>query len=446
MAAASFIFTFIALIIPPSFQSTASGWTAVLINDLAANSIRSSGMTFQNNPIKIDNHGNVHIVYNKEWQIYDIFNNSGYFNETAFPGIRGSSPSFDIDSEGKIHLSYYIQSETGYADIYYYKEGDSSSIKITSGDGVYFNPSIAVDSNGYVHIAFMETVEQGDNKYFRILYTDNVGGTFKTPVELNYTNYINFGHPSIVVDANGVSHIVCYSRDNSGVYIVYANYSSGVLSQPIKVNSTLVSANISAPIPDLTVDGNNNIHIVFSAADLDHYSNGNPNFNYTAVYYVNYSNGVFSTPIKVSGNVEITSHPSIALDTNGVIHIVFAGHPRTELLDYDIFYVDNSTGSFSSPLKIFDTEHTDYLPHIEVDSHGFSHIVFYETLNDLSASKLYYLTNSPYPPHEINRGMPVWLWIVIGVAIGAGVIGLAIFGWKKYKQLEKELEKEIRKK
>jgi len=432
-----------------STQATAEGWSAVLVNDVSPSNIRSNGITLVNTPIKLDSSGNVHIVYNKDWQIYHVFNNSGYFNETAYGNVLGATPSFDIDNSGTLHIAYYIQSEFGDSDIYYYKEG-SSPIKVTNG-GVHSLPSIAVDSNGYAHIVFFTTVkvtiDDKEVSRFRVMYTNNIGGSFMTPIELNYTGYSNLAYPSIVIDKNDVPHIICYGQNSTTgyVYTVYSNYSSGVLSTPIKVNETLVSPTISAPIPDITVDDNNVLHIVCPAADLDHYTDGNPDFNYTAIYYLNYSNGVFSTPVKVSSGIDSASHPSIAVDKNSFVHIAFSGRNSTwDEADLDIFYTDNTGGNFSSIIRVFNSEHSDFFPHIEVDDNGYSHIVFYQTLNDLSLSKVYYLTDSPYAPYPIERGSPLWIWVAIGVGVGGAVVALGILGWKKYKQLEKELEEEIR--
>ncbi|MHA1238405.1 MAG: hypothetical protein ACTSSJ_04060 [Candidatus Odinarchaeia archaeon] len=422
-----------------------NSWNIVVINDLSPENIKSNGITLVNNPLVIDANGYPHIIYNKDWQIIHVFNNSGYFNETFYSGVIGSMPSLDLDENGRIHLSYYVQSESGVSDIYYYKEGDSGPVKVTDGGGIYSIPSIAVDPNGYVHIAYISTVNVDGNTRLRVIYVNNVGGSFTSPMEINYTGYRNIAYPSVKIDSLGNAHIICYGQTDEGVYILYCNYSSGVLSNPIKVNSTLISASTSIPIPDITVDENNVIHIVMTAADLDDYTAGNPDFNYTAVYYLNISNGVPSQPVKVSGNIEKVSHPSIAV-YNHTVHIVFAGRNNSwSTLDYDIFYVNNASGSFAEPTKIVENEHTDYFPSIAVDKYGYVHIVFYETLSDGTLAKIYYVTNSPNSPLPVSREIFPWIWVGAGVG-GAAAIVIIILGWRKYKEAEIKLEKEIRKK
>src|SRR4029078_9471909 len=84
--------------------------------------------------------------------------------------------------------------------------------------------------------------------------------------------------------------------------------------------------------------------------------------------------------------------PAIVADAAGVLHIVYSSG------DYGIYYVNNRGGAWSVPLRINDQNTvTDAIPSIAVDPNGRLHVVFqrYTPVSGQPAVvSLHYTTNA----------------------------------------------------
>jgi hypothetical protein len=168
-------------------------------------------------------------------------------------------------------------------------------------------------------------------------------GAYPQWAEQNVTNNGNSAAASISLDAAGDAH-VAYSvqttkgkgkKKTSREEVFYVNNMGGNFGPPEQVTTGEFS---SVRHTDIAVDLSDDVHITFVADDV--------------VYYTNNTAGTWSTPLAVSQSGFRTWAASIAVSSTGPAHIVYPGDPNDGSGISDIFYTENSSGSFSVPLNL----------------------------------------------------------------------------------------------
>ena len=117
------------------------------------------------------------------------------------------------------------------------------------------------------------------------------------------------------------------------------------------------------------------------------------------IYYATKTGaGAWSTPLLISNdgwNQDVKENPSVAVDANGVVHVVYA-QKRDGVDDkINIYYVTNSGGSWSSPVRISnDNFGNDALtPEIIMDVNGDAHVVYRHKSGSDAKTNIYYVNN-----------------------------------------------------
>ena len=285
--------------------------------------------------LRIDQEGNAHIAFKGfDGHDYEEFyvNNIGgsfcdpiqvSFTETDVGVFVPEHSCLSIDTAGVAHIAYkYGYYEYGNWDIYYVNnEGGSfgSSIRVTdeTGGKSYVRPSIALDSNSFVHIVF----ENGTD----ILYTNNDTGVFDSLTTVSTGIYR--WHSSLGIDSSDKVHI-SYSGYQGGVY--YLNNAGGYFETPI----TITSANSVNETTGLVVDLLDNVHVAYIGGNF-----GTPNSS--ELYYVNNCTGSFEDPEQLTSNGEHTTQISLSVDSVYAGHIAFLEGLYASN-DYEVWYCTNS--------------------------------------------------------------------------------------------------------
>lgn len=290
-------------------------------------------------------------------------------------------------------------------------------------------PGLARDQQGHVHIAYMGAHYQAgapDDVATDIFYTNNVGGSFSAPMQINVpTGYYSY-RPSIVVDADDVVHIA-FARQmdqNSPAGdddIWYVNNRTGSFANPLKVVDGMAFGAIHMPsAPMIEVDTGGIVHLSFLADDSDlnarvlYTNNGSGSFSTPTVvlqgFYTLYdfvmvldaqgwphfsvqgdydddeqtfyvkamsnplSNPTFSAPVNVSNWPRPTGGywAALAIDSDYHAHIAFRD-PFGVGYEQGLYYVNNTTGVFSAPVQI---AYAGYAPWLEFDADGVLHAVY----------------------------------------------------------------------
>jgi hypothetical protein len=111
--------------------------------------------------------------------------------------------------------------------------------------------------------------------------------------------------------------------------------------------------------PAIAVDKNNKVHIAWNAF---YAKAGAPDDVASDIYYTDNVSGNFITPIKIRVTAGWYSRdPSIAADSEGKAHIVFrrSQSQMNVLQEDDIYYVTNAKGDFNHPILLVDGKRVD---------------------------------------------------------------------------------------
>ncbi len=369
--------------------NTATGWSnATVISDGYNGTYWNDGNSF-NPVIAIDSSNRVHVVWydgtNGAWGTdYEIMyvqytTATGWSNATVISdGYDGSywndgssyHPAIAVDSSNKVHVVWYdytvgvwgVDGEIMYAT-YTTATGWSNATVISDGlndiywnDGGSFYPTIAVDSDNAVHVAWYDDtngVWGTDPEIMYATYTSVLGWSLPRIISDGYNgSYWNDGvsyYPAIAVDSDNAVHVVWYDGTN-GVWgtdneIMYA-YTS-VLGWS---NATVISDGYSgvywndgdSNYPAIAVDSSNAVHVAWYD-----YTDGVWGID-VEIMYVNFTNinGWSNITILSDGysgvywNDGTSRDPVIAISTNQV-HIVWEdGTNGIWGTDYEIMYIN----------------------------------------------------------------------------------------------------------
>lgn len=169
--------------------------------------------------VAVDNYGNLNVVWieNRRMSTNNVWLRDIYFSRSTNGGTVWSAPALlyetkcvcppaiAVDSAGRIFVAYRFGELADEGEILVISSGDGgtswSSPKLVSvGAGDAINPSLAVDSNGYVNLAWQQIVS-GDYDIFHARSTD-LGANWNQPVNVSQT-YGESRRPSITVDSLG---------------------------------------------------------------------------------------------------------------------------------------------------------------------------------------------------------------------------------------------------
>ena len=299
--------------------------------------------------------------------------------------------SMAIDKNDKIHIIYHFSSGTkGYLKYATNATGAWESTMVGSGTSLEYGKysSIAIDSNGGVHISYGSF---GGTTGLAYAYME-AGKAWV--IDIIY--YAEIKSSSIAVDSNGKVHIAYITGDK----LKYITKSNTWSITPIAGNVTSAS---------LAIDSNNNPNISF-------YDNVEKNIKHAVLS----ATGLQLTA--VDGNnantADVSNFISIVPDNKQYIAYKFSTTivPSVYGLKHAMYVPSSQTWTLKT-VKSGDYGVSDI--HIVVDSNGKSHISYKMTPNSLKPliKKLKYATNSS----------GAWISEIVGplkTVVGGNTIGL----------------------
>ena len=258
-------------------------------------------------------------------------------DDVAASSIEEWSPDVAVEPDGTAHIVFLQQTvkiKRKYRmDIFYANTiGNSLSTPQqitnlgTNLDAHIENPSIALDVNGKVHVAFISDLT--------VLYLNNVEDGFSTPEDVRFIPDDIFGasSPELDIDNAGKAHIVFYAPVDGVWHIFYATNSSGSFDI-----TDLGDFGFDSGALQVSIDEKDGVvHIAFVG---NHSVNGWD----VDIYYINNSGGAFGPETLVADNAS-DQHPTISVDSKGTVHIIheeFYGSTSDT-----IFHSENSSGIF----------------------------------------------------------------------------------------------------
>ncbi len=311
-----------------------------------------------------------------------------------------------LDKNGKVHLTYWgIDTTVSFFKAIFYATNDTLSgwkiQKITANFYDDYNPTLAVDSNNAVHLVWVK-----DSEPDVVVYSNDSSGNWSSPlpvfptlqngasspsIDMNGTPelhiafrsngdatsnsagiyyftfnvLVNGDFPSMEVGNNGIGYLACVWYENEGsnldTEVVYTRFAGP------KLNLSNTAYNEGTEVePSIAVDDSNIVHIIYKRAGPD-----------SLIYFKIRNDSIIYREAPLTNIVE----PSLAIDKNFKAHLSFS---RNAVTFNQIFYTDNTSGSWMTPLRITsDLDDNGTYSHIAVDSKNRAHIAYVgNTLND----------------------------------------------------------------
>jgi hypothetical protein len=161
-------------------------------------------------------------------------------------GDVGEQSAIAVDADGFVHIAYYDDTN-GTLNYASNVNGWESVVVDNSSVSVGLNPSIALDSEGYAHISYYDEANQA------LRYATNAGGVWTTePRDVG-----NVGlYSSISIDSDGGVHIVYLSSTSKN--LKYTGNSGGDWVINLVDNARNVESRIATG-----VDSNDTVHVMY---------------------------------------------------------------------------------------------------------------------------------------------------------------------------------------
>ena len=348
--------------------------------------------------ITIDNAGNVHLA----WYDHTDYNGSGtepdnfyrLWNATmhAWSPVEvvslehtGSSiiPSITVDENGHVHLAWTDNTNyngAGGDDDIFYKRWNATTgtwtptvvvSNVSSDDS--FRPQIVVDVNGHLHVVWQDiTNYNGSGSDWDLFYRcwNATTDTWTVPQVVTNESTINSGQPAMAVDSYGTVHVVWRELFGGHENIFYKYWNATIKAWS---GAELISTESAFDtwVPKIAVDGSKHAHVVWWEVDayIFHKRRNATTGNWTATELVSTESSSY------------TVEPSITTDLDGNVHVAWRDGTNLDGAgsDGDIFYKywNATTGNWTLT-EVVSTESTgtSSKPTIAVDGAGCVHVAW----------------------------------------------------------------------
>ena len=281
--------------------------------------------------IKADNVGNVYVV----WSDITPGNVEIYFKKSSNNGASWTavqrltwnagnsySPKLGLEDNGNIHVVWYDDS-LGNKEIFHKRstnKGTSWSVlkRLTWNSGISIRPDITSGSSNKIFIVWQDDLSGRNQIYFK--KSADSGSNWSAVSRLTWTSPDYTYAPKITTDTNGNLHLTWLKGWHDEGWFVARSY--GYYKYSINDGTTW-----SAPVyvmgdytfnHEIVTDSNNAVHIIS-------YKEPFWDWSYLEIYYKRSTTGGATWPpvTRMTYSDGQSAQPSIAVDGNKVIHVVW---------------------------------------------------------------------------------------------------------------------------
>ncbi|MBE7533287.1 MAG: DUF11 domain-containing protein [Chloroflexi bacterium] len=221
----------------------------------------------------------------------------------------GTDVEISIDHSGTLHAVWEDTTDSGYKDIFYIQRASSGSwstvekLSNTPWGEHSVSPDLIIDDRNTVHLVW---VQFGQNVMY---YRQKPLNENWSSTELLFQNVYTYG-PELALGPDGKIHL---TWPTDGYQIQYARRSiNGRWSypQPISLNIENVGQ------PQIMIDANGLAHVIWGSLG--------PNSTPQDVYYTHQlSDAIWSMPLNLSHSSGSAYSPSLAIDVGGYAHVIW---------------------------------------------------------------------------------------------------------------------------
>ncbi|MFX1486440.1 MAG: hypothetical protein ACFFBS_05010 [Promethearchaeota archaeon] len=236
---------------------------------------------------------------------------------------------------------------------------------------------MAVDPQGYIHVVYYGSQE--------IFYVNNSRGHWSNPYNVTQNDVLD-QYSTIAVDGEGNIHLAYSGYDSHDMEIFYVNKTASGWSIPVNLSK---NGDIDRVV-SIGVDSKGFVHVAW-------YGRDGSSLNDYEIFYANNAQGFWISPLNVtSDDLPYAFNPSIAIDSQDKVHIVWEGRDDSTFYDYEIFYANNLGGSWVIA-NVTQNEVYDNSPSIGLDSDGVVHLAYQQYVSigeDLGLFGIFYVSKS----------------------------------------------------
>lgn len=291
----------------------------------------------------------------------------------ADPSYGVMNPQILIDHNNDSQVSYRADG----GGIFHINNSGSSWTEKGMGGGQLksFVPRMAIGPDNTVHLVSY-WLESSSNTYDGgITY---INSTHFEQHQTNNTITSFEQNPSIAVDSNGLIHIVFEGSWNNTALgsiavrdIFYQTFNPNVeepyFSDLVRLTSVQTTKDF-AQRPSIICDENDNLHVVFTETEAA--SENGQDVHRAYIKYMRIDSNPSKEDATIVNTITATlSYPSLAVDSEGDVHVVFVGYPQTEFSHYyttDIVYSTNKTGQWEDE-RVTNQPYSVLSPHIAIN-------------------------------------------------------------------------------
>jgi len=299
--------------------------------------------------------------------------------------------------------------------------GHTGRYDLITPSHTYFcrNPAIAVDSNGNVHIVWEDNNDglYGDGPNVDIFYkcwNSTTTSWSAVTVVSNDSRTGNSYEPCIAVDSQGNVHVAWYDYTDYGgagtdtdIFYRYWNATTGVWSGHNNTTDvvSIESTTADSEHPDIAVDEEGNVYIVWDDK-MDILSAGTDEDIFCRCW--NASIGAWSSVSLLSnGSNTYSTYPSIATDTVGNIYVVWDDRTSTSIYSnypYWVFYClwNQTLSAWDNPQTLYTgSTYRNARADITVESNGTAHVAWVDAMDPFNYNyEIYYERMITRPPRS----------------------------------------------
>lgn len=230
---------------------------------------------------------------------------------------------------------------------------------------------ITTDKNGNIYIVFINSDSDNHGYCVYLMYSTDKGANWTRPKNISIDSRYAVS-PVVAVDNNGSINIAWLDLDTELVYF-YRSDDKGENCSLCNAIFDISEIEYSYTVA-MALDSMGNINLVWEG------------YRYYNNYYIFFSrsenNGAnWTDPVILHDNLEESSHPAIAVDNRGNINVAFAAISNDNTYYPSIHFCKSSDNglSWSKPVNIHHNIGNGYEPSIAVDNNGNINVVFYQS-------------------------------------------------------------------
>jgi len=342
--------------------------------------------------IVTDASGDVHVVWsdnrpgNKEIYYRSFDGASWSTDQRLTDADQGSvNPSIALDGNDHLHLAWDDHRDDDYE--IYYKEFDGASwspdLRLTEAAGDSKAPSVAAYGDNRVYVVWQDKRGGGGTQY---IYARRHDGSAWLPDEPTPSG-TGASTPSICVDDDERAHMVWYRNYGDDQQVVYLRHDGASW-----VGIRVIAAAVDALGPTIIPGGSDYLHTAW------HREYGGNNFE---IFYRFFDGIRWDAAEMITDDPQLSSHPSIAMDASGNVHMVWCDKRDG---NKEIYYTRHDGFSWGSQIRLTRALTESDYPHISVGPDGAIHIIWRDYRD--GNFEIYYKRRSPDDMSDIDEHLP----------------------------------------